>query len=280
MTDSTHKSPARRQWLVDGFDWFVQGYFRRHFHAVALNRDNLRNYSLPQRCAIVVYGNHCSWWDPLIAILLRKLVFPHFALYAPIDQDSLAKYRSFSQLGVYPVKPGTAQGAANFLRKSLAILDTPGSSLWITPEGRFCDVRDRSSRLMPGLGHLANRVQCSRMVAPRNHAVYFIPIAIELPFWEERLPECLVRLGAPIELEFHSAQPTDKTRWLERLELALRETQDALAADSIARDSDRFEILLRGRGGTWRAYDVLRSLGGWMRGKRVKLNHGNKLSGN
>lgn len=279
MTQPKLNLPARRQWLCDGFDWFIQGYLRKHFHSVAIGRDGLRQCEFHQPCAVVVFGNHCSWWDPLVAILLRKLAFPNLKLYAPIDEDSLDKYRIFGQLGFYGVKPGTAKGAAKFLRQSLAILDTPGSSIWMTPEGRFCDVRDRSNRLMPGLGHLAHRVQVSRIASPGSHAVFFVPLAIELTYWEERLPECLLRFGTPIELEFQPNDLTDKASWSERLELALRRAQDELAADSISRDSSRFEILLKGRAGSWGVYDALRGLRGWLQGKPVRFEHGDKLSG-
>lgn len=279
VTHPRDELPTSRQWLIDGFDWFVRGYFRKHFHAVAINRDGLKDTVLQQPCALVVYANHCSWWDPLIAMLVKKCIFPDFKLYAPIDQDSLEKYRIFRELGFYGVKHGTTAGAANFLRKSLAILRTPGSSIWITPEGHFCDVRNRSLRLMPGIGHLAHCVQSSKRDATQTHKVYFIPIAIELPFWEERLPECLVWFGSPIELDFGRPMPTDKVQLSELFESALRSTQDELAAASIARDSQRFEVLLHGRGGSWGVYDAFRRFGGWLRGKPVELNHSDKLSG-
>jgi hypothetical protein len=87
---------------------------------------------------------------------------------------------------------------------------------------------------------------------------FAVPMAIEYAFWEERLPECLISMGRPIEL----AQPSvrDKEAWSELLESALRATQDHLAQLVTARSSQPFESLLKGRAGAGGMYDFFRRL--------------------
>src|SRR5690606_8927734 len=121
-----------------------------------------------------------------------------------------------------------------------------------TPEGRFCDVRDRSQPLMPGLAHLCSKLSSGRV----------IPMAMEYAFWQERLPLCLVMFGQPIDPAQASdlaeqGQAWDKQDWNARLTDALRQTQDRLAESVIARDAAAFQPLLCGRGGAGGLYDFM-----------------------
>lgn len=139
---------------------------------------------------LIIYGNHPSWWDPLIAHYLNlKLLSPR-QFYAPIDAAALAKYAVFAKLGFYGVNLASHSGAAAFLKQSMSILEHPQTSLWLTPEGRFCDCRDHTAPLMPGLSHLCAKLRRGLVV----------PMAIEYLFWEERLPECLVYFGTPLDV--------------------------------------------------------------------------------
>ena len=58
------------------------------------------------------------------------------------------------------------------------------------------------------------------------------------------------------------------------LATALAATQDRLAAAAIARDPAAFTTLLSGRVGVGIAYDTLRRLRAWCRGKRFDAAHG------
>ncbi len=186
--------------------------------------------------------------------------------YAPIDAAALEQYRVFAKLGFFGVDLKHRRGASTFLRTSLAILRSPGGSLWLTPEGRFADARDTSARFQPGIAHLCTRLP--------NHAVV-LPMAVEYVFWEERLPECLIRFGEPI----HCGQfgNLDKAGWQGKLFAALRETQGQLAAASIARDPQPFEPLLSGKKGTG-LYDIFRRSRQALRGARFRAEHGEKFN--
>ena len=120
------------------FRRIVRRYFRRHFRAVlAQNADHLRNLHGP----LIVYGNHSSWWDPMLIVLLGDLLLPQRDHYAPIDASGLKKYPILRKLGIFPVEIGSPRGAAQFLRTAEAILRS-GGVLWLTPQGRFADPRE------------------------------------------------------------------------------------------------------------------------------------------
>lgn len=270
--------------LLGGFQWFVRRYLRKHFHAVALNTQQLASVDLSPTDAMVVYANHASWWDPLTAVYMAESVFPQFRMYAPIDSRALAKYRMFAKLGFYPVEQDSRRGAAAFLATSRAILTHPAASIWMTPEGRFADPRDTSGELMPGLAHLAAQLSRQVETVDSHPRVWFVPAAVEYAFWEERQPELLVWFGKPIAIgaqrEPRASQPDggqEKSQWQTLLTTRLRQAQVELAQASIARLSTQFRVVLGGRSGSFIVYDVWRKITGALVGKKVSLDHGNKL---
>ncbi len=210
----------------------------------------------------------------MLAMFMRSQVLPDHRLYAPIDAEALQKYKIFQHMGFYGVSTSIA-GATEFLNRSLAILGTPGSSLWITPEGKFCDPRDAAAPLQPGLAHLAQAIERRRVdcessdestKSPEPRCVWFVPAAMEYPFWEERSPECLCWFGQPVAVHWGHAQPRSKQTWLECFTQHLRDAQRCLAEASVARDAARFEVLLRGKGGSGSFWTRLF-------GKRISQEH-------
>jgi 1-acyl-sn-glycerol-3-phosphate acyltransferase len=219
--------PRRSIWLIRLFRHYVLRDLPRHFTAVRLSctGDAPR---LPDGPAAVVL-NHPSWWDPLICLVLSGL-FAGRRHFAPIDAAALKRYRFFGQLGFFGVDRNRFRGARDFLRIGRAILDHPDSMLWVTAQGRFSDVRDRPARLAPGLGHLLEGTSWGTVV----------PLAIELAFWDERLPEALAYFGEPMAVE----RNVSSAEWTVRLERALQATQDALARQVQRRDPAVFRVLL------------------------------------
>jgi hypothetical protein len=135
--------------------------------------------------------------------------------------------------------------------------------LWITAEGGFTDARSRPVRLRPGLAHLVRRVPDAVIV----------PLALEYPFWDERTPEALCRFGTPMESGSGTVE-----EWNGRLEAALTDTMDRLAADGMTRDPARFEPLLSGEAGVGGVYDLWRRAKALVRGERFQPQHGRERS--
>ena len=102
-----------------------------------------------------------------------------------------------------------------------------------------------------------------------------LPLAMEYPFWEERLPEALGRFGEPIRIADHVG--VGKDEWRQILERRLRETQEKLEADSLVRNNEAFEILISGQSGVVWMYDILRRLRSVFTGKQLEKTHGDKL---
>ncbi len=250
--------PQRSDSLYRWFSWWVQGYLRKHFHAVRMSRGSRPNIS-PDLPLIIVL-NHPSWWDPLIGAVLAEH-WPERRHYAPMDAQALARYNLFDKLGFYGVEQGTLRGGRAFLKTTLAILSQPNSAVWIAGQGQFTDARVRPPRLRPGIGHIAARLRRG----------VILTLAIEYPFWDERFPEALVRFGAPIEIE--SAQNLRAAQWVERIEASLAAAQDALVADALSRSTRAFETLLMGKVAIGGIYDRWRRVWAWFRGERFRAEH-------
>ena len=256
------KKPAA--WFLNGFHRFLRPYLRRHFHAVAIDRQRRPREGFASGSPLIVYANHPSWWDPLIAHFLHRTLFPDRHFFAPIDAAALQQYGVFEKLGFYGVQLSSISGAASFLKKSVSILNQEDSAIWITPEGRFADHRDHDAELMPGLAHLCER--CPQAVA--------LPLALEYVFWDDRLPVCLVSMGLPVRCDDHS---WSKLEWSEHLTSQLRDTQSRLAQLSIRRSAEPFDNLLPGmRGGGW-FYDSCRRLKAWATGNPFRAEHGDQF---
>lgn len=222
----------------------------KHFHAVRILAPvpPPNDPSMP----LVVYLNHAAWWDPLICLILRREFFPDRSAYAPIEAAALERYRFLKRLGFFAVESGTTRGAAQFLKTCAAILEKQESALFLTPQGKFADVRAPLA-LAPGIDHLAAR-------AP---GAFYLPLAIEYSFWEERKPEVLLAFG-------HAAPVSANAPLADRL----AELQAQLAAAAARRQPNEWKVLRRSRSGVNLPYDLWRGMRARLRGEAFRADHG------
>lgn len=243
--------------MMKVFAAYSRSYVGRNFHSIRI----LKNALPPRDCArpLVIFLNHAAWWDPLVCLLLSREFFAERTSFAPIDSRMLERYGFFRRLGFFGIEPHTADGARTFLRAAGAILASSANALWLTPQGRFMDVRERPLRLEEGLG----------AIAAREPDAVFVPLAIEYAFWTEPRPEILVAFGEPIT-------PIDvpmSVQWTQTFSDALEAAQDELAARSCRRDPDEWLVLNRGKSGVSVIYDAARWLRARLRRKKFDADH-------
>lgn len=251
-----HFSPRLYRWFLV----YLRRYARRSFDAVRLSRAVPPPPADPD-VPIVVYSNHPSWWDPIMFMLLADACLPGREGYGPMDARALERYGFFRRLGIFGVDLESRRGAVEFLRNATWVLERPGAVLWLTAEGRFTDPRRRPVTLAPGLAHVARSLDRGLLV----------PLALEYPFWNERLPVALARLGEPLRAE--SAPLRSVADWQAALETRLAETMDGLAEESRARDPEAFVDLLEGRKGVGGVYDAWRRVRAAARRERFSPAH-------
>jgi 1-acyl-sn-glycerol-3-phosphate acyltransferase len=254
--------PAVSKRGVALFAVYTRHYLRRHFHGVRILRESVSRVS--GREPLLIYSNHASWWDPLVALVVQRALFPGRTMYGPIEAAALKRYAFLGRLGLFGVESDSPGGVRRFLRTAASILATEGSILWVTPQGRFADARERPPQFRAGLGHLV--AGCPE--------VTMLPVAVEYTFWGERLPEVLIAFGET--LRFGGGQdrvmaPEDLNRLSEE---HLTRAQDRLARASVARESGAFEAILEGRAGVGGLYDGWRWCRSWARGETFNPAHG------
>lgn len=231
------------------FRGVVRRYLRRHFHGVRIS--GAARFSTLAKAdvgPVIVYANHSSWWDPMVSVYLAERLMGARQHYAPMDATALERYAILKRVGIFGVEMNSARGAVQFLRTSEAILAS-GGVVWVTPQGRFVDGRARPLEFKPGLSALASRVAAS------SGRCTVVPLAIEYPFWDERLPECLLHFGEPVRVDSGLDAEIVKQRLVESLEGAM----NSLRTLAMERDARNFDTLSQGRLGTGGFY------GGWQR---------------
>jgi len=227
---------------------------RTSFRAVRLaNTTRLRKEDAP----LVLTLNHASWWDPLACMVLASSIMPSRDHYAPMESTALDRFPFFRKLGVFPLDPGTPRGAAHFLRTAQQIILDRKNVLWLTPQGRFADARLRPAGFANGIGALL----------ARKRELTLQPIALEYVFWNQRLPELLINIGAPLFVTPSDRHTTQE--WTALAEAATVAAQDELKELALARDPAPFTTLLEGTSGTGGVYGILQRL----RGKHLSADH-------
>jgi 1-acyl-sn-glycerol-3-phosphate acyltransferase len=240
------------------FTSYLQGYFARNFDAVRLHKEASTDW--PDDGPMVFFCNHAGWWDPIFILLLAGLMTPGRRAFGPMDEGMLRKYAFMKRIGLYGIDTDSMRGAAKFLAVSKGILSEPGTAIWMTPQGRFCDVRQRPLEFQAGIAHLA-----------RDTATLFVPVAFEYPFWNERKPEALVHFGEPLssaDIEGRNAEA-----WNHVLEERLEATMTELADAAVSRDADRFTTLIKGRARVNPVYDAWRYAKAMFRREKFSAAH-------
>jgi 1-acyl-sn-glycerol-3-phosphate acyltransferase len=102
--------PESKAWLVDGFCRYTHRMVSRRFTSFGVQFAAPPETIAPPTRSLVVYANHVSWWDPIVAMMLRKSYFPNRVLYAPIDAAALRAYRIFSKMGFFGIELDRLQG--------------------------------------------------------------------------------------------------------------------------------------------------------------------------
>jgi len=235
----------------------VRRFVRRNFNAVRI-AGHCHVEHIPAG-PVICFINHPGWWDPMTAVLLTGHFLPGHQFAAPMDADALKSYPILERLGFFPVAKDSGTGTKEFLRTSRELLRSPETALWITPTGKFHDVR-QAEKFLHGLGHIADR----------DFSGTLLSAAIEYTFWSERFPELLVEFSEPVDCRDLPADRDDRTRILENV---LAKTQESLARRAIARDAAAFMTLSEGRSGIGGFYDFWRRLTAWALGNSFRSRH-------
>lgn len=176
-----------------GFErWFaatVDARLRRHFAQVdAFGLEHLERAAAMG--PVIVVSNHCSWWDPVWAIVLSNRVL-RLDAYALMDARNLRRLPFFARVGAFGVDLDQPRDGARAVRYARRLLDRPGRAVFVFPQGA-----ERPSSWRP-LGFRAGAAAIARG-APDARVV---PMALRYEHTGDERPHLLVAFGAPLEGE-------------------------------------------------------------------------------
>lgn len=182
--------------------------------------------------ALVLYANHTNFWDGFVAheVMRQAGRDP----YAMMEEENLRRYRFLRRLGAFSVRRGSPSSARESLRHAASLLQRPGATVLIFPQGQIQPFEtalsfERGAELLSRL----TKVRC-------------VPMAIRYAMFEHEFPDVLVAVGEP--------HPGDAAE-------AMAQRLTALRDDLARRQSpDGLEPMVRGRASVAQRWDAARGL--------------------
>ncbi|MFO0785081.1 MAG: lysophospholipid acyltransferase family protein [Phycisphaerales bacterium] len=168
------------------FTLYVRRLFRKSFAAVRIlpeHADALASLANADKPVLVLLS-HCSWWDPLLSLVLHRHYTPAREPMAPMEASQLAKFAIFRKIGIFGIEPDDPASLEEMGRYVAGCFArNPRCTLWITPQGRFTDPRS-PIEIRPG----------GAAVAARTPDISVVCLAIEYAFWTNQKPEVFISL--------------------------------------------------------------------------------------
>ncbi|MFI4873597.1 MAG: lysophospholipid acyltransferase family protein [Phycisphaerales bacterium JB061] len=219
------------------FGWYSCRLLRKRFASVRIadNTDALIRESAETDRPVVVAMNHPSWWDPIVGVAIKHLYMRGRFAISPIDMAMYERFGFMKRLGLFGIDldhPDAGQAMLDYIRSCAQ--KNPELALFITPQGRFSDVR-APIVVRPGIASAAMSLSDPAVLS----------LSIEIAFWHDQRPELLLRAE-------RCAQPEQQTtaNWVRAVRDCMQRNTDRLTELSVARDADCLKPILVRKGST------------------------------
>lgn len=211
------------------FAKYVRRMVRKRFHAVRILPEHASALSDLNRRAspVLVLLSHSSWWDPLVSLALHSHSTPDREPMAPMDASQLRKFGIFKRIGIFgidPDDPKSLEAMGGYVGRKFAA--NPLCTLWVTPQGRFTDVR-APIEIRPG----------GAAIAARTPEVSVLALAIEYSFWTDQRPEVFMS-WRPVHVP--PGRENSTPAWHRSILETMRENNRLLSEAVISRDPAKF----------------------------------------
>lgn len=223
---------ARRSELwTDLWTVYFRWLFRRRFAALWMEGE------LPQAGPVLLLGNHTSWWDGPLALLLTRTESP-LRGFVGMEAKNLRRYGMFRRAGCFGVDRESPRVAWAGLRYA-AGLYREGAAVWVFPQGRIRHLEARPLGFERGIGVIAKELETVRVV----------PVSFRYELVDEDRPEAFVAFGGVWETAYHPG-------WVGEAEARVTAWVDAHRERRVLRERGR--RVVAGRSGVDRAWDGVR----------------------
>jgi 1-acyl-sn-glycerol-3-phosphate acyltransferase len=200
--------PARKQvpaeWL---FTRYLKYLYRKHFRALRLLGEIPR---CDPNVPVLIAPNHNTWWDGFFVYTLNEELLRR-RLYMMMLAEQLTRYRFFSRLGAYGIRPGSRDSVLQGITYTADLLRQSKSAVCIFPQGELTAFGTELN-FQRGLEWILKRYKGQ---------VDLIPLAMRCEFLQDRQAEVFFLFD-----QVHRV--TDKTfggtKWLQEREQILLDT--------------------------------------------------------
>ncbi len=181
-----------KEWYLPVFNRLFYGYslllFRRRFQAVWVDSTGLQRSGV----STLFIGNHNSWWDGLIPLLLNEKLI-HLRGRAMMDEEQLKKHPFFRLIGTFSINRSAPRKAMQSLEYAAGMLNNApagkGIGLGVYPEGKITSP-ESAITLESGLVWLTRRLNMNK--------VDVIPFATHMHAMRSDKPELFIKFGNPV----------------------------------------------------------------------------------
>jgi len=175
--------------------WFERLFAVYNRNLIARRFEGLRVAGLehlrdrPRDVPLVLYANHSSWWDGLVAFQIGRVLA--LDQYAMMEERHLREYPFHRRLGAFSVVRENAREAARSIEYAGELLRGTSRVLWIFPQGVMLPNDTRPLRLYTGAAHIIKQ----------TNTAYVAPVAVRYEFLDDFRPDILVRVGEVERIE-------------------------------------------------------------------------------
>lgn len=216
-------------WFETIFAIYNRNLIKRRFHSLQVSGlDFLRDKKA--EIPLIVYANHSSWWDGLVAFeLFRQAKLDAYCL---MEEKQLKKLFLFRKLGAFSVVRENGREALKSLNYAAELLNKSERTLLIFPQGEIVANDARPIKFYNGL---------SRIIAQIGE-VHVVPLAMRYEFLGEFKPQIFVKIGLPelfkTDKNFNAKEKTEV--FVKHLTTNL----DKLKSDIINKNFSHFEKII------------------------------------
>jgi 1-acyl-sn-glycerol-3-phosphate acyltransferase len=170
---------AKNSWFESVFALYNRNLFRRRFNSFRVQ--GIAEIS-KHPGALLLYANHNSWWDGLVAFEISRRA--GLDAYVMMEERQLSRLRLFRRLGAFSVVRENAREAYRSIEYAAGLL-RQGSAVWIFPQGEIVPSEKRPVGFYPGVSAVIEKAYPCGMA----------PVAIRYAFKGEFKPDIFVRVG-------------------------------------------------------------------------------------
>lgn len=212
------------------FALYNTNLIKRRFNSLRVQGlSEIKNRTL--QAPIVIYANHSSWWDGLVAFeLSARLKLDSFIM---MEKKNLEKLSLFRKLGAFSVERENPRDAVVSLNYAVDILNKkPNRALWIFPQGEILPNNTRPLLFYNGISRIIGKLSQAQIV----------PVAMRFEFLGSYKPDIFVKIG---NVQNSSAEKLfDSKKATKDLACRLTGNLDELTREIAAGNFDNFKKII------------------------------------